>query len=262
MPPEQRLAATPKQGLQPSVYIDTTIYRAVKDAPSHKKATAELLVMLSLLLLLLSAAYTGRCPLVLVAHRSSLWVSRQADHGDGRPLQPLFGLGTIVPPQGGVHTTGTTYYSSDCPLGTFVAGFTTTNDQGSVPMVHPWVITSGDGDLIAIAVTSLWPIRCNKGKPAGSNSKLQKLSKSRRLIILSDKRSTGYSGVTLYTGKPVDAVSLLPVGTKYDSIGGFPGLPGHTHVVLCPTGQVFTGIYGEATAAHVISAGLRCKAKE
>lgn len=138
-----------------------------------------------------------------LAHRSSLWVSRQAAHGDGRPLQPLFGLGTIVPPQGGVHTTGTTYYSIDCPLGTFVAGFTTTNDQGSVPMVHPWVITSGDGDLIAIAVTSLWPIRCNKGKPAGSNSKLQKLSKSRRLIILSDKRSTGYSGVTLYTGKPV-----------------------------------------------------------
>jgi hypothetical protein len=191
-----------------------------------------------------------------------LWLSRQTAH-KGRQRQPLFGPETIMRPQGGWHTSGTTYYSIDCPLGTFVAGFTTTPDS-SARMIRPWIITSGDSELNDLVITSLWPLRCSNGKPVGSSSKplrLKMLSDWSESHKLFNRRSSGYSGVTLYAGKPVDAVSLVP-GTKYIDMEGHPGLPGHTHVVLCPTGQVITGIYGEATAAHVISVGLRCKSKE
>jgi hypothetical protein len=81
--------------------------------------------------------------------------------------------------------------------------------------------------------------------------KLMPLPKSRSY---NNGRADGYSGLTLFTGKLVDAVSLQPGGSKYGGSGG-----GDMHRVVCAPEEVITGIYGQASATRVISVGLSCR---
>jgi hypothetical protein len=116
-----------------------------------------------------------------------------------------------------------------------------------------------DGVHNDIIVASLWPLKCSDGKSVdvGSDSELQNLGDTLRNRSFNSKRSTGYSGVTLFTGELVDAVSLQPVKTKYGGTGG-----GSVRDVACPDGQVITGIYGKATESLMISVGLKCRSKK
>lgn len=153
---------------------------------------------------------------------------------------------TKVPARSAEYTKPTNSYQIDCPSGSFVTGFTVTQDSS--------IALDADGEQNDILVTSLWPLKCSNGKSADIETKLQKLSKSRSS---NNKRAAGYTGITLYTGELVDAVSLQPAGTKFGGSGG-----GNTRVVACPTGQVISGIYGQASETHVISVGLSCSAKK
>jgi hypothetical protein len=56
-----------------------------------------------------------------------------------------------------------------------------------------------------VLVTSMWPLCFSNRGDVGSGQKLRTLSKSRSAF---NKRADGYSGVTLFTGELVDAVSL------------------------------------------------------
>jgi hypothetical protein len=151
-----------------------------------------------------------------------------------------------VAAQGAEYTKETHVYQVNCPVGYFVTGFTVTTDS-SIAL---------DANLVQndILVTSLWPLRCSNGDDVGESQKLQPLPKSRSA---SNRRADGYSGVTLFTGELVDAVSLQPSGARFGGTGG-----GDVRRVSCPAGQVVTGIYGQASATHVISVGLSCRSKE
>jgi hypothetical protein len=113
-----------------------------------------------------------------------------------------------------------------------------------------------DGVHNDILIASLWPLKCSNGKSVDvdSSSELRNLGENRSF---NSKRSTGYPGVTLFTGELVDAVSLQPVKTKYGGTGG-----GSVRDVACPDGQVITGIYGKASDSLVISVGLTCRGKK
>jgi hypothetical protein len=153
---------------------------------------------------------------------------------------------STVPAQGAKWTKETHAYHFDCPKGSWVTGFTVTTDS-SIAL---------DANLVQndVLVTSLWPLRCINGVTVSASHKLRTLSKSRSA---SNRRDDGYKGITLFTGELVDAVSLQPQGSGGAKYGGTGG--GDVRRVTCPTGQVVTGIFGQATDSHVISVGLSCR---
>jgi hypothetical protein len=155
----------------------------------------------------------------------------------------VYGQVTTVPAQSADYTKDTHFYQVNCPFGSFVTGFTVTTDS-SIAL---------DANLVQndVLVTSLWPLRCSNGDSIGKDVKLQTLPKSSSAY---NRRGGGYTGLTLFTGELVDALSLQPGGAKYGGSGG-----GDVRRVSCPPGQVITGIWGQASATHVISVGLDCR---
>ncbi len=154
-----------------------------------------------------------------------------------------------MPPKSAEYTGETNFYEVNCPSGSFVTGFTVTEDS-SIQLSHNANKDSEHDDTL---ITSLWPLQCSNGDSVGSDSQLRALSKSRSF---DNRRANGYSGITLFTGELVDAVALQPAGTRYGGRGAGSLV---TRALSCPVGKVITGIYGQATEDHVISVGLSCR---
>lgn len=155
------------------------------------------------------------------------------------------GTETIVPAQSAQYTKPTSAYQIDCPAGSFVTGFTVTQDFS--------VIQGADPPQFDIFITSLWPLKCSNGESKDIPAMLKKLPNSRSS---NDDRPAGYTAITLHTGEVVNGVSLQTAGTwPSRPMFGSDGESG-THVVTRPNGQVITGIYGQASDTHVISVGL------
>lgn len=92
---------------------------------------------------------------------------------------------------------------------------------------------------------------CSNGDKVGS-SDYEKLSLPKSHSY-NNGWAGGYSGLILFTGELVDVVSLQPGDATHGGSGG-----GDVRRVSCAPGQAITGIYGQASATHVIRVGLSC----
>lgn len=163
---------------------------------------------------------------------------------------------TSIPPRGGSNK-GVASYEINCPGNSFVNAFFITNDS-SVPL-------DGDGQQDDKLITSLWPLFCSStkgGRPEGLNgtASLRSLPKSDKAF---NANNIGYSGMVLTHGDLVYSVSLLDAtdSPAFKPIKYGSSRNGSISTVACPAGQVITGIYGRATATHMVTLGLRCRRK-
>ena len=151
---------------------------------------------------------------------------------------------SVIPPKGGDN--GVASYAINCPGNSYVTGFTVTEDS-SLPL-------DADGEQNDVLVPSLWPLTCSNGATVSGSASTRSMPKS---TTYNAGRLGGFDSVTLNHGDLVDSVSFAPSSIKYGGSGG-----GTVSTVACPTGQVITGIYGKATATHMVTLGLRCRDKQ
>jgi hypothetical protein len=157
-------------------------------------------------------------------------------------------------------------YELNCRAGTFLTGINVTTNLGVARSTYD---RGNFFNLVPNSVEGLGPLSCSaEGSETftGSSAVPEPLSPSfpgSAPVTSFQQSPTGYTGIKLRAGLILDAITLVTVGGEEQ--GPFGGIGGGPVTVACPSGQVITGLFGDALysipegVGRVMTVGLRCK---